>query len=341
MSGPIPSNSALFFSDINAGFGTVYDSDPLEGQEFGPLLGEIPVTTEQLVIIWQNLMPKARIWYGSRVVSEAALQTVTYVPRPYEITYAIDQFIKQDDIHDVYRRVLPDLVRQTRRWQALETRDMLENAGGYTGSAQNGFDGLTYFNTAHLVDFYNPGLGTYCNDFSGGGQTISYSKITGGTYSIQTGGAFGVTAFKTLVEYMHTIKGEDGERLGVKATDLMHPPQLIGEVEVVLKNTYFSPPAWGNITGQVGAAENAWKRYGVMPRCNEFLNDPQMWYVGDTSRGTYGKPVMFGLREAWTVVPRTAETDPVVFDMHKLLWGGKARGMPFWGFSWLLFRSGP
>jgi phage major head subunit gpT-like protein len=341
MAGPIPSNTALFFSDINAGFGTVYDSDPLEGQEFGPFLGELPVTTEQLVIVWHNLMPKARIWYGSRVASEASLQTVTYVPRPYEITYAIDQFIKQDDIHDVYRRILPDLVRQTRRWQALETRDLLENAGGYTGAAQNGFDGLTYFNTAHLIDFYNPGLGTYCNDFTNGGQTISYAKTIGGTYSILTGGAFGVTAFKTLVEYMHTIKGEDGERLGVKATDLMHPPQLIGEVEVVLKNTYFSPPAWGNITSQVGAAENAWKRYGVTPRCNEFLNDPQNWYLGDTSRGTFGKPVMFGLREAWTVVPRTAATDPVVFDMHKELWGGRARGMPFWGFSWLLFRSGP
>ena len=341
MAGPIPTNVSLIVSDINAGFGTVYLTDPLEGQEMGPFLSEIPVTTEQLVVFWQNLMPKARIWYGSRVVSEASLQSATFVPRPYEITYAIDQFIKQDDIHDVYFRILPDMVRQTRRWQALEARDLLENAGGYTGAAQLGFDGLPYFSTAHLVDFYNPGAGTYINDFSGGGQTVTTTKISGGTYSILTGGAFGVTSFKTVIEYMRTIKGEDGERLGVKANSLMHPVQLIGEVEVVLRNTYFAPPAWGNITSQVGAAENAWKRYGVTPHCNDFLNDPQMWYLADTTRGTYGKPIMFGLREAWTIVPRVSETDPIVFDLHKLVWGGKARGMPFFGYEWLMARSGP
>lgn len=338
MAGPIPQNAALFFSDINAGFGTVYLTDPLE-DHFGPFVTEIPVNTEQLVVIWQGVMPKARVWYGSRVVNEAALQTQTYVPRPYEITYAIDQFISQDDIHNVYFRILPDLVRQTRRWQAYETRDMLENAGAYSGPAQLGLDGLTYFNTAHPIDFYNSAAGTYCNNFSGGGQTITYTKISGGTYSILTGGAFGVTAFKTLIEYMMTIKGEDGERLGVRPTVLMHPVQLIGEVEVVLRNTFFAPPAWGNITSQVGAAENAWKRYGIEPFCNHFLNDPQMWYLGDNTRSY--KPLGFGLRQAWTVVPRVSETDPIVFDLHKLVWGGKARGMPLWNYSWLMSRSGP
>jgi phage major head subunit gpT-like protein len=338
VSGPIPLNSNLLFSDVNAGFGTVYLTDPLE-DHFGPFVTEVPVTTEQLALFWMGVMPKARIWYGSRVVNEAALQSVIYVPRPYEITYAIDQFIKNDDIHNVYGNLLPMLVRQTRRWQAYETRDLLENAGGYTGAAQLCTDGTNFFGTAHPVDFYNAGAGTYINDFSSGGQTVSYNKIIGGTYSILTGGAFGVTAFKTLVEYMMTIKGEDGERLGVRPRDLMHPVELMGEVEVVLKNTYFSPPAWGNITNQVGAAENAWKRYGVTPYCNEFLNDPQMWYLGDNTRSY--KPIGFGLREAWSVVPRTSETDPVVFDIHKLLWGGKARGMPFFGFPWMMARSGP
>ena len=222
---------------------------------------------------------------------------------------------------------------------ALETRDMLENAGAYTGPAQNGFDGLTFFNTAHNIDYYNSALGTYCNDFTGGGQSVSYTKANGGTVSIQTGGAFGVTAFKTLIEYVATVKGEDGERLGLRPKSLMHPVNLKGEVEVVLRNTYFAPPAWGNITGQVGAAENAWKRYGCTPVENPFLNDPQIWYLGDTSRNY--KPLGFGLRKAWQIVPRVEPTDPAVFDLHSFLIGGNARGMPFWGYSWLLYRSGP
>ena len=338
MSGPIPTNLAVFVSDLNAAFGNVYLTDPME-DHFGALTTEVPVTTEQLVIGWQNLMPKARVWLGPRVVNSPALQTKTYVPIPYEITYAIDQFLSQDDIHGLYNRLLPDLVRQTRRWQAYETRDMLENAGYYTGSYQLGLDGLTFFNTAHLVDFYNSSAGTYCNDFSGGGQNVSYTKANGGTVNILTGGAFGVSAFKTLFEYAMTVKGEDGERLGVRANTLMHPINLKGEVEVVLKNTFFAPPAWGTITGQVGTAENAWKRYGCTPYQNDFLNDPQMWYLGDANRAY--KPLGFGLREAWVVVPRVSETDQIVWDMHQMAWGGKARGMPFWGYSWMLYRSGP
>ena len=338
MAGPIPTNTSLIVSDINAAFGTVYLTDPLESH-FGEFTSEVPVTTEQLVLFWQGMMPKARVWYGPRMVHSPALQSVSYVPLPYEITYSMDQFIKEDDIHGAYFRLVPDLVRQTRRWQAYETRDMLENAGAFTGVRQLGLDGLSYFNTAHPVDFYNPTSGTYSNDFASGGQNVTYTKANGGTVTILTGGAFGVTGFKTLIEYMGTIKGEDLERLGVRARSLMHPVNLRGEVEVVLKNVYFAPPAWGTITGQVGAAENAWKRYGCTPFENEFLNDPQMWYLGDVSRAY--KPLGFGLRKAWTVVPRVEATDPVVFDMHTFLIGGSARGMPFWGYSWLMSRSGP
>ena len=338
MSGPFPTNYGYFVSDLNTAFGSVYLTDPLE-DHFGEIISDVPVNTEQLVIIWQNLMPKARVWYGPRVGNSPSLQTATYVPLPYEITYTIDQFISQDDIHGVYTRMLPDLVRQTRRWQAYETRDLLENAGAYTGPKQLGLDGLSYFNTAHPIDFYNSALGTYCNDFSGGGQNISYTKANGGSVSVLTGGAFGVTSFKTLVEYMMSIKGEDGERIGVRPRTLMHPIQLKGEVEVVLKNAYFSPPAWGNLTAQVGAAENAWKRYEVTPYCNEFLNDPQMWYLADATKSY--RPLGFGLREAWSVTPRVAPTDPNVWDMHQLMWGGRARGMPFWGYSFLMARSGP
>lgn len=338
MSGPFPTNFGYFVSDLNAAFGTVYLTDPLE-DHMGQFTTEVPVTTEQLVVIWQGVMPKARVWYGPRVVSSPALQTQTYVPIPYEITYGIDQFVLSDDIHNAYFRMLPDLVRQTRRWQALESRDLLENAGAYTGSRQLGLDGLTFFNSAHYIDVYNTGLGTYSNDFSGGGANVTYTKANGGTVTIPTGGGFGVTAFKTLFEYMGTIKGEDGERLGVRPSSLMHPISLKGEVEVVLKNTFFAPPAWGNITGQVGAAENAWKRYGCTPYQNDFLNDPQMWYLADCNRAY--KPLGFGLRKAWEIVPRVSPSDPMVWDMHQIAIGGNARGMPFWGYSWLMARSGP
>jgi phage major head subunit gpT-like protein len=284
-------------------------------------------------------MPKARVWYGSRVVHSAAAQTYTAVPLPYEITYEMDQFHLDDDLYGAYFRWIPDMVRQTRRWMSYELRDLLENGGAYTGTAQNGFDGLSNFDTAHPVDIYNSGAGTYSNDFSGGGANVSYTKANGGTVNVLTGGAFGVTAFKTLYEYMMTFKGEDGERLGIRPTMLMHPVNLKTEVEVVLKNSSFAPPAWGNITSQVGAADNAFRRFGVTPHMNEFLNDPQMWYLADTSRSF--KPLGWGMRKAWQIVPRFAPTDPNVYDRHAMQLGGNARGMPFWTYSFLMARSGP
>jgi phage major head subunit gpT-like protein len=338
VSGPIPANFLLFLSDMNTAIGSVYLADPLDA-EWQQVMTEIPVKTEQYVDAWTGLMPKARPWSGDRVVHQPSAQTYKAAPVPFEITYGMDRFHLDDDHLDVYFRLLPDMVRQTRRQQSYEMRDLLENAGAWTGAAQNGFDGLTYFNTAHPVDFYNTGAGTYCNDFSAGGQNITYTKANGGTVTILTGGGFGVLGFKTLYEYMMTLKGEDLERLGVRPTTLMHPVNLKTEVEVVLRSTSFAPPAWGNITSQVGAADNPFKRFAVTPFMNEYLNDPQMWYLGDTSRGF--KPLRWGLREGWRVVARVAETDPNVFDNHMYEWGGWNRCMPLWSYSWLLARSGP
>ena len=150
-SGPIPSNFNVLISDINTMFGSVYSADPLDGhwQEYTT---EAPVTTSQLILAWTGMMPKARVWYGDRVVYSPAAQTYTAVPKPYEITYEMDQFHVEDDVHGAYFRWIPDMVRQTRRWQSLELRDFLQNQGAWTGTAQNGWDGLTYFNTAHQND---------------------------------------------------------------------------------------------------------------------------------------------------------------------------------------------
>jgi len=337
-SGPIPVNFNVLISDINTMVGSVYLTDPLEAH-WKEVTTELPIKSAQLVLAWTGVMPKARVWLGPRVIHSAAAQTYVAVPLAYELTYEMDQFHIEDDIHGSYFRWIPDLVRQTRRWESYEIRDFLQNQGAYTGAVQNGYDGLTFFNTSHPIDVYNSALGTYCNDFSAGGQNVTYTKANGGNVTIATGGGIGVTAFKTLYEYMMTLQGEDGERLGIRPVTLMHPPNIKTEVEVILRDSFFAPPAWGAIGSQVGAADNAFKRFGVTPYLNEFLTDPQMWYLADTTRAF--KPIGWGLRRAWEIVPRFNENDPNVFDRHALLLGGKARGTPFWGYSFLMCRSGP
>jgi phage major head subunit gpT-like protein len=333
-----PAQFAVFVSNINTAIGAVY-ADQLS-RVWQQYATEVPVSGAQFVFGWTGMMPKARVWFGPRITAEPAAQTYTAVPRPYELTFDIDRFDLDDDLFGIYYRMLPDMARQIGRWPEYELRDLLENSGAYTGTAQNGFDGLPYFNTAHPINFFNAGYGTYVNDFSGGGQNVTYPAVnTGGTRTVLVGGAFSPTSFATLYEYQSTLKGEDGERLGVQPSFLMHPVQLKTEVELVLKSMFFAPPAWGTITGQVGAADNPLRRFGIMPIENVFLTDSAMWYMGDGTKAFKG--VTWALREAFRIVPRMNENDPVVFDEHKFLIGGWGRATAAWGFSWLMARSGP
>ena len=334
-----PAAYNVFISNVNTAFGAAYtDTTDSVWPQFAT---EVPVTGKVFVAGWTGMMPKYRVWYGPRITHQPAAQTYSATVIPYELTYDIDTFDLDDDIFGIYYRMIPDMVRQGKRHPNYELRDWLENAGAYTNGTAGplGFDGLSYFNTAHPVDVYNSSAGTYCNDFSLGGQTVSYTKVTGGTQNVLVGGAFGPTAFSTLFEYMHTLKGEDGERLGIEPSFLMHPNQLMTEVELVLKSMFFAPPAWGTITGQVGAADNPLRRFGVTPVKNTFLNDSSMWYLGDGTKSF--KPVTWAVREPVRIVPRFQMNDPIQFDEHKSLIGGHTRATPAAGFSFLMARSGP
>jgi phage major head subunit gpT-like protein len=139
---------------------------------------------------------------------------------------------------------------------------------------------------------------------------------------------------------MTTLKGEDGEVLGVQPTTMMIAPQLKVEAEMVLKATSFAPPQWGvYIQNQVGAATNVLNRFGVDYIENRFLKNAYTWYLMDLTQAV--KPFTWVLREAPVIIPRINEDDPIVFDTHMLQWGAWMRGAPAWSYSFLCARSGP
>ncbi len=263
-----PAQFSTFVTTVNTMIGEAYN-DTVE-----PVLDQIattiPMSTEFLLQGWTGMLSKMRVWQGPRVTHEANPQTYQVGALPFEFTLALDRFRLDDDQFGIYYRQLPDIARQAKRWPIEQVRDLLENQGAWTGTFQNGLDGLSNFNTAHLINLYQPSLGSYCNDFTGGGQNVN---------GIQVGGAFNATPFKTLYEYMCNLKGEDNEPLGVTPNQLMHPSSLKGEVDYVLKSAFFAAPAYGNLTGQVGAADNMLGRYGVEPLMNRYLVSPTKWYL--------------------------------------------------------------
>jgi phage major head subunit gpT-like protein len=290
---------------------------------------------------WMGRMPKMRLWSGPRVYNEPAAQTYTVVPQPFELSYTIDRFKYDDDGFGVFYPMLLDFALQTKRWPDFQMRDLLEASGAWGSTAsQKGLDGLSNWNTAHQTNIYALAAGTlaagtaYCNDFTSGGVSIN---------GVTVGGALSQTAVLTLIEYMSTIRAEDGERMGVRATHLMHPSTLRAEVEYVLKNMLAAASVgyttWGAAQTQVGSSDNVAARMGVEPIENANLASFTKYYLMDNSKSV--KPVRWIEREAVRQTPRVAENDPIVIDSHQYAWTGWGRGAPAWSPAWLMFRSGP
>jgi phage major head subunit gpT-like protein len=327
-----PANFATFVTNANTLIGHVYDTDNVDSV-YKTISSEVPCTSTQWTTAWTGLMPKMRLWDGPRQPHQPGAQTYTIIPQPWENTYSIDRFVLDDDQFGVYYRMLGDLARQSKRHPDIQFRDLLEATGVQGATAlQKGPDGVAFFSTAHPIDFYNAASGTYINDFASGGQTVS---------GITVGGALSPTAFTSIYEYMTTLVGEDLERLGVIPNIMMVPPTLKAEGELILKSTFFAPPAWGafsSIGSQVGAADNPLKRFGVDLLVNSWLKSNKNYYLLDTTMGM--KPLTMVTREPVITVPRVNESDPVVFDTHMFQWGQWARMGFGWGFSFLMARGG-
>ncbi len=332
-----PTNFNILVSTIELGINAAW----MDGTErvYDKICQATSSGSSQNVYPWIGMVPKMRLWNGPRFVSEPALQTYALANQTFELTMGIDRFTVDDDQFGYLQTWLPFQARQAARQPDYMLRDMLENTGDQTGTRQLGMDGLSGFSTQHAINFYNPSQGVYSNDFGGGGQTITYNTSNGGTSQVLVGGSFSPTSFMTMFNYMRLIKGEDSEPLGINPNFIQHAQFLKGEVSLVLKSQFYSSPAWGTITGQVGSADSPTKRFGIEPIENVFLNNQYTWYMLDTNRGF--RPFIHQTREATRMVPRVAETDPAVFDQHTFLYGQWDRQAVGWGPAFTYARSGP
>ncbi len=331
--GITPASFSTFVTNANTLIGHVYDVDDVQSV-YKAISTEVPCTSKIWTTGWTGLMPKMRLWDGPRQPHQPGPQTYSVTPQPWENTYSIDRFDLDDDQFDVYYRMLGDQVRQSKRHPDYQLRDLLEASGVQTATArQAGPDGVAFFSTAHPINFYDSSLGNYINDFASGGQTVN---------GITVGGALSPTAFTSMYEYNTTLLGEDNERLGIMPNVLMIPPTLKAEGELILKSTFFAPPAWGawaSVTGQVGAADNPLKRFGVDLMVNYWLKSFTKYYLLDTTKPM--KPMLWVVRDPVVTVPMVSENSYPVFNTHMFQWGQWARNAPGWGFSFLMSRGGP
>jgi len=321
-------NLAYFFTQMETSYDVAYNEAAVDSW-IDRIATEYPVTGEQWASVWMGMLDKLRVWQGPRIVKTPAPQTYFVPIQPFELTEAVDKFKLQDDLYGVYFPIAARMGVQSRKWPDYQMRDLIRGIGFWTGSYQNGTDGLTHWNSAHLVDYWDASKGTYTNDYGPSGTSIN---------GITVGGAFGTNAFNTVWQDMSSRKSESGEAIGAKPDLTMGPSQLRAAMTTVLQSSYYAPPAMGAMTGFVGSMENPLKGWTELFINDDFDTDPVAWYMFCTKKGI--KPFSWLLREAPIFTPIVDPTNPIVFATHTHQFGVEARGAPAFGLPWMSSRSG-
>ncbi len=337
-----PLNIQYFFTMADVRFQQGIRNAPLWSSE---LLTVYQAETEQVLQGWMEMPDNMRPWRGAREVQDPAPQTYQVPLSPWEITMGIDRFAFMFDRWGIYAPMAQRIGQKTAKLQDYATRDLLQG-NGELGAAPytNGPDGLTFWNTAHPVDYWDASKGTYCNNYGSAGVTVNGQTV---------GGTFSVNAFASVWYDMAARQNASAEAIGVTPNRILVPPQLRFQAGVVCQNSMFAPqsiltlgggnvPTPGSPTPAnapfVGAMDNPLRGACDVRFTADLANQPTAWYMADTS--DIMKPLGWAQHTAPTFVVRNAETDPVVFDQHRYLMGAFAIAVPHWGFSFNLSRSG-
>ena len=321
-----PTNIDRFFASLNTAYNMQYNAVPTFHERFATTY---PCTSTTWLTAYLTQIENFRIWKGSRHVRTPAPMTYQVTPLPWELTVEIDTFLLQDDQFAIYSKQAEMLGEKARKVPDQALRDLLEGYGDFAGAAQTSLDEVTHWNSAHPVDFWDAGKGTYCNDFGTAGVSVN---------GVTVGGTFSTAAYSTVWEEMSTRKDESGEVDGVIADLLMVPPQLHFSAKQITQGQLFAGPAIGGLSGQVGAVDNPYKGSTDLLMNPYLARQPATWYM--MQAGGVVKPVAWILHTAPQMVQRSAATDPIVFDRHAMLWGGWLRAVPAWGPPRMSSRSG-
>lgn len=328
-----PANLSFFFTTLETRFWQAFSAAETWHQKIAT---EYPVGTEQWVSGWIGMLDKLRVWQGPRITRTPAPQTYLVPIQPFELTEGIDKFKLQDDTYGIYYPIIQHMGEQGKKWPDYQIRDLIRGIGFWTGAFQNGTDGLTHWNSAHAVDFYDASKGTYPNDYGAAGTSIN---------GVTVGGTFSTNAFNTIWEDMASRKSESGEAFGLLPDVTMGPPQLKAAMVTILQSQFYAPPQMGGLgsgsganAAFVGAMDNPLKGWTDVLVNPDFAGDPVAWYMLCCNKVI--KPFSWLLREAPVMTPRINPDDPVVFDTHTFLFGTEARGAPAWGLPFLSSRSG-
>ncbi len=298
------------------------------------LATRVPSTGKKNVYGWVAQQMKLSKWDNARKVLNKLEHAFELVNDPFEGTINVDKFEIEDaknldDMWNYTHLTLPDLGIAVKKHPDQLIRTAMGNLATSVTPA-TAFDALALFHSAHPV--YNEAGDTYRNDFT----------TTGGSAKPLTSG--GVTQYQNFFDVwaaMSAYKGENDIPLGVKGQTLIVPPQL-AKAAWEISHSNFIASAFKNAAGSdnVAAAgyENVLKGLAEPLVIEELADDPDTWYLADTSRAL--KPFIYQVRTEPNFVSRVNPEDPIVFDGHTYQFGTDYRGAVGVTLPFLIARGG-
>ncbi len=287
-----PANLQIFFTGLSTAYQQGYE---MPTPWWTQLAMEMPSDTELETYGWMDRIPKMRQWLGPRTMNNQSLRSRSVTNLDWESTQSIPRNKFLDDKLGLYRPLAQEM-----GWQAKKLHD--QQLALLMQANPVGFDGLSFFSTAHLTDIDNPASAQQSNDI--GSLALSATNLG------------------TALKDMRAWNGKDGQPFGSRGSLLVVPPSLEQTARIILNADFIAPATLNGIT-QVGANTNTLKGIVDLLVIDELENQPTVWYVLD--QRSLIKPFLVQNRQAPNFVYLNNPTDPNVFFRKEFIFGVDSR----------------
>lgn len=259
----------------------------------------VPSSTKSNLYGWMARIQAFREWVGPRVFQNLSTHAYELENRDWELSVKVPRNDLEDDNLGVYNSLMSEMGRHAGKLPDTLVLEALRNGSATTNLC---FDGLPFFDTAHLL--------------SGAAQANEGSETL-------TAGATG--GFATVRAIMQSYVGEDGQPLGVTPNLLVTCPAFETRAKEILVATTIST---GGTNVQQGQAQLL-----IIPE----LTSSDGWFMFDTSKGVM--PLLLQMRRAITMQALTNLNDPNVFLNREFIWGQDGRMAVGYGPWFLAYHS--
>lgn len=260
--------------------------------------------------VFLDRIPQLRKWVGDRVLRSASLRSYILPNVPYELTEALDVFRVEDNKIAAFDPVVQMMSERAKKWPDA----LLFTAT--TGTLPSGtsvvtWDGVSFYNTAHPVNFdLGAAAGTQSN-LSSSGKALSSAN------------------YGSVRQLMRGYKGADFLPLLVDPDMLVVPPALEPTGIQILKDEWIAPAAAVYNNAANTLQQNVFYGSADLMCVPDLAGQDTTWYLNDCSNAI--KPFIFQLRTPAKFVMRTRPDDEPIFAKHEIQYGVDVRGNTGYG----------